>query len=205
GGVAPAGDAARRHSRRARRAGGRPGARRRAAGPGVRRRTSRGRPRRQLAARAPQRASAMKVAVVGGGVIGLACAWYLRKGGAEVVVLERDAVGMATSRGNAGWVTPGLSNPLPAPGVTSQALRWMLRPDSPFLLRPRLDAGFAVWLWRFWRSCGRERYVAGMRAMLGLNARTLELYDGLAAEGIDFEMHSDGLLFLFLDERGVEE
>src|SRR5690242_10074387 len=147
----------------------------------------------------------MKVAVVGGGVIGLACAWYLRKGGAEVVVLERDRVGMASSRGNAGWVTPGLSNPLPAPGVTSQALRWMLRSDSPFLLRPRLDAGFAVWLWRFWRSCSRDRYVAGMRAQLALNARTLELYDGLAADGVDFEMHADGLLFLFLSDAALEE
>jgi D-amino-acid dehydrogenase len=147
----------------------------------------------------------MKVAVVGGGVIGLACAWYLRQGGAEVVVLERDAVGMAASRGNAGWVTPGLSNPLPAPGVPLQALRWMLRSDSPFLLRPRLDAGFAGWLWRFWRSCRRGRYLAGMRAVLALNARTMELFDGLAAEGIEFEMHSDGLLFLFLDERGADE
>jgi D-amino-acid dehydrogenase len=138
-------------------------------------------------------------------VIGLACAWYLRKGGAEVVVLERDTVGMAASRGNAGWVTPGLSNPLPAPGVTRQALRWMLRSDSPFLLRPRLDAGFAAWLWRFWRSCRRDRYLAGMRAMLALNARTMELFDALAADGVEFEMHRDGLLFLFLDERGVEE
>jgi D-amino-acid dehydrogenase len=147
----------------------------------------------------------MKVAVVGGGVIGLACAWYLRRGGAEVVVLERDAVGMAASRGNAGWITPGLSNPLPAPGVTLQALRWMLRPDSPFLLRPRLDGGLAAWLWRFWRSCRRDRYLAGMRALLALNARTMELYDELAADGIEFEMHRDGLLFLFLDERAVEE
>src|SRR5262249_42945637 len=125
----------------------------------------------------------MKVAIVGGGVIGLACAWYLRRGGAEVVVLERDAVGMAASRGHAGRITPGLSNPLPAPGVTRQALRWMLRSASPFLLRPRLDGSFAAWLWRFWRSCRRDRYLAGMRAMLALNARTMELYDELAADG----------------------
>ena len=147
----------------------------------------------------------MKVAVVGGGVIGLACAWYLRRRGAEVTVLERDELGMAASRGNAGWISPGLSNPLPAPGVTVQALRWMLRSDSPFLLRPRLDPDFAAWLWRFWRSSGRTRYLKGMQAMLALNERTLELYDQLVSDGVEFEMHKDGLLFLFLDERAAEE
>jgi len=147
----------------------------------------------------------LKVVVVGGGVIGLACAWFLREGGAEVVVLERDGAGMAASRGNAGWITPGLSNPLPSPGVTLQALRWMLRSDSPFLLRPRLDPDFAAWLWRFWRSSARPRYLFGMQAMLALNARTFELYDRLVADGVEFEMHKGGLLFLFLDEGAAEE
>jgi D-amino-acid dehydrogenase len=147
----------------------------------------------------------VKVAIIGGGVIGLACAWYLQEEGAEVIVLERDKAGMAASRGNAGWITPGLSNPLPAPGVALQALRWMLRSDSPFLLRPRFDLDFAAWLWRFWRSSSRERYLAGMRATLALNARTFELYDRLVADGVEFEMHKDGLLFLFLDSRAAEE
>ena len=41
--------------------------------------------------------------------------------------------------------------------------------------------------------------------MLALNERTLELYDGLVADGVEFEMHKDGLLFLFLDQRAAEE
>jgi len=145
------------------------------------------------------------VAVVGGGVIGLACAWYLRRGGADVVVLERDRCGEAASLGNAGWITPGISNPIPAPGVTAQALRWMGKRDSPFLLRPRLDPAFAAWLWRFWRSSSRDAYLRGMRALLALNARTLELYDGLRADGVEFEMHADGMLFLFLSAAALEE
>jgi len=38
----------------------------------------------------------VKVAVVGGGVVGLACAFELRRAGAEVVVLERGSVGGGT-------------------------------------------------------------------------------------------------------------
>jgi D-amino-acid dehydrogenase len=147
----------------------------------------------------------VRVAIVGGGVIGLACGWYLAREGASVVVIERRLCGGGASLGNAGWITPGLSSPIPALGVTAQALRWMVRPDSPFLLRPRLDPALATWLWRFWRSSRRGSYLSGMRAMLALNARTLELYDELRSDGVSFESHADGLIFLFLGERALHE
>ena len=143
----------------------------------------------------------MKVAIVGGGVIGLCAGYSLRRAGAEVVIVERDRCGQATSRGNAGWVTPGLSAPLPAPGVVARSLLWMTRGDSPLLIRPRPHADFLRWCWRFARSCTRSRYRAGLEATLALNARTLELYDRMRADGVEFEMHADGLVFAALSER----
>jgi D-amino-acid dehydrogenase len=143
----------------------------------------------------------MRILVVGGGVIGLCAAYSLRRAGAEVVVVERDRCGEATSLGNAGWVTPGLSAPLPAPGVVSQSLRWMAKPDSPLLIRPRLRGGFLLWCWHFARNCSPRRHRAGLEATLALNARTLELYDRMRAEGVEFEMHADGLVFAALSER----
>jgi glycine oxidase len=46
------------------------------------------------------------VAVVGGGVIGLGCAWRLAQGGARVVVLERSAPGQGATRVAAGMLAP---------------------------------------------------------------------------------------------------
>jgi glycine oxidase len=46
------------------------------------------------------------VAVVGGGVIGLAAAWRARQRGLEVVVLDRGALGAGTSRAAAGMLAP---------------------------------------------------------------------------------------------------
>ncbi len=40
--------------------------------------------------------------------------------------------------------------------------------------------------------------------MLALNLRTVELYDRLRADGVEFEMHDDGLLVAFLDEQGLQ-
>ena len=62
--------------------------------------------------RAPRR-----VAVVGGGMVGLATAWFLQESGAQVTVYERDRVAAGASWGNAGWLTPTLAGPLPEPAV----------------------------------------------------------------------------------------
>jgi D-amino-acid dehydrogenase len=142
----------------------------------------------------------MRVAIIGGGVIGLGCAYELRKRGADVVVLEAGEMGAAASWGNAGWIVPSLSAPVPEPGLTLTALRWLLKPDSPLYIKPRLDPGFARWLWEFWRRCNRRDYQAGLRAVATLNARTMELYDAWREEGVEFEMHSAGLVFAFLEE-----
>ncbi|MDE2763903.1 MAG: FAD-dependent oxidoreductase [Gemmatimonadota bacterium] len=46
----------------------------------------------------------MRVGVVGGGVIGLATAWYLKKAGADPFVIEARSVGGRCSQGNPGWI-----------------------------------------------------------------------------------------------------
>ena len=142
--------------------------------------------------------------MVGGGVVGLCVAHSLARRGAQVTVVERDRCGAATSAGNAGWVTPGLSAPVPAPGVVRQALRWMLDRESPFLVRARLDPAFLGWLVGFWRASGAARHRAGLRATLDLARPTTDLYDQLRADGVEFEMHTDGLLYLVRSERALD-
>jgi glycine oxidase len=48
----------------------------------------------------------LDVVVVGGGVIGLSCAWHLGQGGAEVAVLERGEPGGGATRVAAGMLAP---------------------------------------------------------------------------------------------------
>ena len=141
--------------------------------------------------------------MVGAGVVGLACAWELRRAGADVVVLERGTVGGGASRGNTGWVCPSLTYPLPAPGMVREGLRQLVTGGEAFVLRPSLDPSFVRWLWSFRRSCSQDRFDAGVRALLALNRRTLELFDAYRAAGVSFEMHEAGMVIAARSHEGL--
>jgi D-amino-acid dehydrogenase len=145
-----------------------------------------------------------RVVVIGAGVVGLASAYELRRGGADVTVLDMGQPGAACSAGNAGWIVPVISTPLPAPGLVATSLKWMLKPDSPLYIKPRVDPGFNRWLWRFWRNCRPAQFQAGLDALGRLNRRTMPLFDALVDDGVRFEMHRAGLLFVSFDRTMLE-
>jgi D-amino-acid dehydrogenase len=63
----------------------------------------------------------MKVTVIGAGVIGLCCAYYLQKEGFEVTVVERNDLTDGCSFGNMGYVSPSHFIPLATPGIIAKA------------------------------------------------------------------------------------
>jgi D-amino-acid dehydrogenase len=145
----------------------------------------------------------VRVIVIGGGVVGLCCAYELARAGAEVTLLEKNRVGRGASLGNTGWVCPSFSYPLPGPGVVREGLRGMLRGGGPLAIRPTLDPNFLRWLLGFRRSATRGRWERGVRALIGLNRRTLELFDAYADAGVEFEMHTSGLVLVATTKEGL--
>lgn len=146
-----------------------------------------------------------RIVVVGGGVIGLACAYYLSKAGREVTVIERDASLLSgSSGGNAGMVVPSHFIPLAAPGVISQGLKWMLDPKSPFFLRPRLDIDLMRWLWLFYRhaNAGHVKRTETLLRDIGLESRRLH-HELSKSEG--FDLVERGLLMLCQSEHGLAD
>ena len=95
----------------------------------------------------------MRIVVIGGGVIGLACAWELTRRDHEVVLLEAATIGGGVSSGNAGWICPALISPMAAPGMVREGIRQLLGGGAAFRLRPRLDPTLVRWLLAFAWSC----------------------------------------------------
>ena len=85
------------------------------------------------------------------------------------------------------------------------ALRGMLHRDSPLLISPLLGRSFLRWSWGFWRASSPERYRAGLEATVALTKSAFTDYDELRAAGVEFELHSTGMLVAALTEPGLDE
>src|ERR1700692_4606452 len=115
---------------------------------------------------------AKQVTIVGGGVIGLCCAYYLQKQGNQVTVIEKGDITSGTSFGNAGYVSPSHFTPLASPGIVAMGLRWMLSSSSPFYIKPRMNLDLIRWGISFWRNANQktmERNIPPLNSILHLS------------------------------------
>ncbi len=145
----------------------------------------------------------MRVAIVGGGVIGMACAFALLDVADELVVLDAGTVGGGASAGNTGWVSPSVATPLAAPGVLTLGLRSAIDPRGALVIRPSLDPAWIAWLLRFARSSRQAAYSRGVAALLELTSRTLDELDRMHDAGVDFEEYRAGVLVVARDQAGL--
>ena len=144
--------------------------------------------------------------IVGGGIIGLCTAWYLKKEGCEVTIIDRDDFLDGTSYGNAGMIVPSHFVPMATPGVITQGLKWLLNSKSPFYIKPRLNLDLLQWLWHFYRSANVRQAEKAMPVLYELNERSRDLYKTMAAEsGFDFGFEERGLLMLYKTQKQAKE
>ena len=148
--------------------------------------------------------SAARAVVVGGGVIGVSCAYALAREGFDVVLLERDEVAAGASRGNAGTVSAG-HPPLNRPGRIKQAISQMLDPKSPLYVPPRWDPELWRWLLTFARHCTEAHVDECIRIMAPLGIEALESFDRLVdEERIDCGYRADGYFEVCTTEEGIK-
>ena len=144
--------------------------------------------------------------VLGGGIIGAMCAWFLSKSGHSVTIVDEGRFGAGCSHGNCGYVSPSHVLPLTAPGALARSLKMMFRRDSPFTIKPRFSPSLWKWLWNFARRCNEHDMLTAAQARYGLLSSSMELYlDLIESENIDCEWEKRGLLFVFLSEQEFEE
>jgi D-amino-acid dehydrogenase len=146
-----------------------------------------------------------EVLILGAGVIGLSCAYFLAKAGREVTILDQGTPGSGASHGNCGTITPSHAPPLAKPGMLRQALAWMVENDAPFYVKPRFDPVLWGWLWQFQRRCNWpdfEQALAG-KARLLLESRRL-LAELIRNESLDCEFAERGHLTVFRDPAALD-
>ncbi|WP_048645371.1 NAD(P)/FAD-dependent oxidoreductase [Nitratireductor soli] len=141
------------------------------------------------------------VAIVGGGIIGIACAFRLAAAGRQVVLIERDEPANAASRGNAGAFAFPAIQPLASPGILLKAPKWLVDPLGPLAIPPAEFAAVLPWLLRFFRASMSGRVEASTAALAALNRLSERETAALVYEaGIGGMVRADGALELYESE-----
>jgi D-amino-acid dehydrogenase len=150
-------------------------------------------------------AKAGQVVVVGGGVVGAACAYYLAKAGRAVTLVEQRSFGSGCSHGNCGYVCPSHVLPLARPGALRETLKTLFVKNSPLLVRWRLDPSMWRWFWQFARHCNQRDMLQAGHAIQALLTSSRSLYDELVDAALtDIEWETRGLLLVFRSQRGMD-
>lgn len=140
-----------------------------------------------------------RAAVVGAGIVGLSAAWFLQEHGYEVTVYDSRDVAAGASAGNAGWICPGMTAPLPEPGVLSYALRSLVRRDSPLRITPTALPVTARFLAAFAVNCTEARWNRGVAALAGICTLALSSYELLTRGGVEGELSAAPVVMAFGD------
>ena len=152
----------------------------------------------------PHMESKKEVIIIGGGVIGLACAHYLLERGASVRIIERDGVGEGASHGNCGLLYFSDLIPLCAPGAISHEIYRALCGTSPLYIKPTLDLTLLTWLIKFASKCRprtMRRTAANKNEILHYSIGLFEQLLALPDMGCDFER--TGILTICNDPKNL--
>jgi D-amino-acid dehydrogenase len=137
----------------------------------------------------------MRVAVVGGGIVGIAIAHALQEEGRQVEVIDRDGASSAASVGNAGWIAHMDILPLASAKAWAQMPRWMVDPLGPLSIAPTYLPRLLPWLLRFAAASRPAQVAAGTEAIYSLNAASLPAWERrLANLGLSATLRPRGVL-----------
>lgn len=146
------------------------------------------------------------VLIIGGGIAGLSSAYYLRKTGWEVSVLDQGDFLDNCSYGNAGMIVPSHFTPMAAPGMISQGIRWMFNSRSPFYVKPSPSRSLISWGMKFIKNANEKHVNTSAPAIRDLNLFSSSLYDELSRElDHSFGLEKKGILMLYKTARTEEE
>ncbi len=148
----------------------------------------------------------MRIAVIGGGVVGVCTAYYLAEAGHDVVVIERYGnVAQEASFGNLDLMGPAALNPWSMPGTAGRLLRMLFRPESPMAFSSKFEPAMWGWLRRLLAESAAPRFLQNQQRLHRLASYSREMMDGLAHRpGMDFEQRSGVLLVFRTDKEAAQ-
>ena len=144
----------------------------------------------------------MNVTIIGGGIIGLTCAYYLQKEGHKISIIDSGDMTNGCSFGNMGYISPSHFVPLATPGIVAQGIKWMLSSSSPFYIKPRLNLDLIRWGMSFYRSANNKDLAKSTPHLNNLLQLSRNLIGDLKNEiGDSFALTEKGCWMLYKNDK----
>ncbi|MGZ3744122.1 MAG: NAD(P)/FAD-dependent oxidoreductase [Pseudobdellovibrionaceae bacterium] len=143
------------------------------------------------------------ILIVGAGIIGTAIGAELSRRGAKVCLIDKGSVGKGCSYGNAGWMTPCFSMPLPMPGMLLKSMKWLMDPQSPLYIKPSFSLDLASWLMNFMRAMNESQAKRAVDCLVALSQKSLAEYEKLGRKYPEIHFQKKGLLMVSRTPAGV--
>ena len=145
------------------------------------------------------------VLVIGAGIIGMTLAQELQRSGRQVTVIDKGEAGFGCSYGNAGWITPCFSMPLPQPGMFWKSIGWLLDPESPLYIKPQPSWLLVRWMLGFLRAMNHRQLNESVSVLTEISKYSLEFYRKLAMSSPEsFGFDQKGLLLVSGNPAGLK-
>jgi len=146
------------------------------------------------------------VLIIGGGVIGLNCAYYIAQSGRKVRVIEQERIGAGASHGNCGLIVSGHLQPLCSPGTILTEIKRFMQGISPLYIKLELDFNRLLWLLKFARKCNPADFVHAVRAREAILHHSELLFEDLFTEAkLDADREKKGSLLVYKSESEMEK
>jgi len=154
----------------------------------------------------PTEASNETALIVGSGVVGIACAHYLRTSGFNVTVVDQSSIGSGCSHSNLGYICPSHVLPLTEPGAIGTAIKSFFDSSAPFRVKPRLSPAFLNWMWQFARRCNRRQMLKSAFHLKAILDSSISEYRKIISEqALHCEWHESGLLQVLETKSGMHD
>ena len=139
----------------------------------------------------------MRVAVIGGGVIGVSTAYYLAEAGHEVMVVERYGnVAQEASFGNVDLMGPNSTlRQWTVPGLPYRALSMLFRQESPVAFSARFEPAMWSWIRRWISECRVQRFKENQQRLKMLaDYSAQQMSQLIQTHEMDFQQHKAAMV-----------
>lgn len=139
----------------------------------------------------------MRVAVIGGGVIGVSTAYYLAEAGHEVMVVERYGnVAQEASFGNVDLMGPNSTlRQWTVPGLPYRALSMLFRQESPVAFSARFEPAMWSWIRRWISECRLQRFKENQQRLKMLaDYSAQQMSQLIQTHEMDFQQHKAAMV-----------